>query len=68
VSSIEGCLSKMPGIVSVKVALLAERGIIEYDPAFVGEDGKCWDDARVLEVSFLRLVDSQIVLSLWWLT
>ena len=30
--SIEGMLRTQPGIHSVKVALLAERGVIEYDP------------------------------------
>ncbi|KAF8141548.1 copper P-type ATPase CtaA [Boletus edulis] len=32
VASIEGVLRTQPGIYSVKVALLAERGVIEYDP------------------------------------
>ncbi|KAI0046725.1 heavy metal translocatin [Auriscalpium vulgare] len=32
VESIEGMLRDQPGIVSVKVALLAERGVVEYDP------------------------------------
>ncbi|KAG8220990.1 Apowln5-6 [Butyriboletus roseoflavus] len=33
VASIEGVLRTQPGIYSVKVALLAERGIVEYDPS-----------------------------------
>ncbi|WFD28700.1 P-type Cu(+) transporter [Malassezia nana] len=33
VSSIETMLGKQPGIVHVSVALLAERAIVEYDPA-----------------------------------
>ncbi|KAL7280550.1 hypothetical protein ACG7TL_005482 [Trametes sanguinea] len=33
VESIEGMLRTQPGIHSVKVALLAERGVVEYDPA-----------------------------------
>lgn len=41
----------MPGITSVKVALLAERGIVEYDPTFVGPDGTGWHEAKVVEVS-----------------
>ncbi|KAH9022104.1 copper P-type ATPase CtaA [Lactarius deliciosus] len=32
VESIEGMLRSQPGIYSVKVALLAERGIVEFDP------------------------------------
>lgn len=50
VASIEGCMTKLPGIVSVKIALLAERGIVEYDPSWKAEDGVKWDHARVLEV------------------
>ena len=30
--SIEGMLRNQPGIHSVKVALLAERAVVEYDP------------------------------------
>ncbi|RDX54380.1 copper P-type ATPase CtaA [Lentinus brumalis] len=33
VESIEGMLRSQPGIYSIKVALLAERGVVEYDPA-----------------------------------
>ncbi|KAL4065861.1 copper P-type ATPase CtaA [Scleroderma citrinum] len=33
VESIEGVLRSQPGIYSIKVALLAERGVIEYDPS-----------------------------------
>ncbi|KAI6045662.1 E1-E2 ATPase-domain-containing protein [Pisolithus marmoratus] len=33
VESIEGMLRAQPGIYSVKVALLAERAVVEYDPA-----------------------------------
>ncbi|KAH9162725.1 copper P-type ATPase CtaA [Lactarius sanguifluus] len=32
VESIEGMLRSQPGIYSVKVALLAERGVVEFDP------------------------------------
>ncbi|KAI0076609.1 copper P-type ATPase CtaA [Panus rudis PR-1116 ss-1] len=32
VESIESMLRTQPGIISVKVALLAERGVVEYDP------------------------------------
>ncbi|KAF5383698.1 hypothetical protein D9615_003608 [Tricholomella constricta] len=34
VEAIEGMLREQKGIHSIKVALLAERGIIEYDPAY----------------------------------
>lgn len=42
-------LKAQPGIVSVQVALLAERGVVEYDDEFVAEDGTRWDSARVAE-------------------
>lgn len=48
-SSIESCISNLPGIKSVKVALLAERGIVEYDPDWVGSDGTGWDDEKIVE-------------------
>jgi Cu+-exporting ATPase len=40
-------LGDMPGIVSVQVSLLAERGVVEYDPEFVDAKGARWDDARI---------------------
>ncbi|CDZ96356.1 copper p-type atpase [Phaffia rhodozyma] len=49
VASIESCVIKLPGIISVKVALLAERGIVEYDPSWVGPDGAGWDDDKIVE-------------------
>ena len=49
VASIEGMLSSQQGIHSVQISLLAERGVVEYDPDFVDLDGKTWDDARVAE-------------------
>ncbi|KZP25579.1 copper P-type ATPase CtaA [Athelia psychrophila] len=42
VEAIEGMLRGQPGIHSVKVALLAERGVIEYDPTV-------WTDAKLVE-------------------
>lgn len=48
-ASIEGQLSSMPGIKSVQVSLLAERGVVEYDPDYVDSKGKKWDDARIAE-------------------
>jgi Cu+-exporting ATPase len=39
----------MPGIVSVQVSLLAERGVIEYDADYVDDKGKAWDEARIAE-------------------
>ena len=37
-------LRSQPGIHSVKVALLAERGVVEYDPA-------TWDADKIVSVS-----------------
>lgn len=48
-ASIEGMLSQMPGIHSVQVSLLAERGVVEYDPDYVDSKGAKWDDARIAE-------------------
>ncbi|KAI0716046.1 copper P-type ATPase CtaA [Cerioporus squamosus] len=41
VESIEGMLRSQPGIHSIKVALLAERGVVEYDPA-------TWDPDKII--------------------
>ncbi|KAJ7334143.1 Cu-transporting P-type ATPase [Mycena albidolilacea] len=41
VEAIEGMLREQPGIHSVKVALLAERGVIEYDP-------NTWDAEKII--------------------
>ncbi|KAF7430835.1 hypothetical protein PC9H_006549 [Pleurotus ostreatus] len=41
VESIEGMLRQQPGIRSVKVALLAERGVVEYDPSV-------WDADKII--------------------
>ncbi|KAA1469123.1 copper P-type ATPase CtaA [Dentipellis sp. KUC8613] len=41
VESIEGMLREQPGIQSVKVALLAERGVVEYDP-------NVWDPDKII--------------------
>jgi Cu+-exporting ATPase len=40
-------LREQPGIHSVKVALLAERGVIEYDP-------NTWDAEKIISVCRLR--------------
>jgi hypothetical protein len=37
-------LREQPGVHSVKVALLAERGVIEYDPGV-------WDTDKLIEVN-----------------
>jgi Cu+-exporting ATPase len=42
-------LKSQSGIVSVQVALLAERGVVEYDEGFVADDGSRWDPARIAE-------------------
>ncbi|CCM00745.1 uncharacterized protein FIBRA_02785 [Fibroporia radiculosa] len=45
VESIEGMLRTQPGIYSIKVALLAERGVVEFDP-------NVWDpDKLINEIS-----------------
>ena len=41
--SIEGMLRGQDGIHSIKVALLAERGVIEYDPSL-------WTVEKLVEV------------------
>jgi Cu+-exporting ATPase len=38
-----------PGIKSVQISLLAERGVVEYDDEFVDPQGRKWDDARIAE-------------------
>ncbi|KAI0291866.1 hypothetical protein BC826DRAFT_1021378 [Russula brevipes] len=42
VESIEGMIRSQPGIHSVKVALLAERGVIEFDP-------QQWDAEKIIK-------------------
>lgn len=37
------------GIHSIKVALLAERGVVEYDPAL-------WDPDRIIDVCTLVII------------
>jgi Cu+-exporting ATPase len=58
VAAIEGALAAFPGIVSVKVALLAERAVVLYDPAqgwsadkVVDEVGDIGFDAFILPPS-----------------
>ncbi|KAJ7091378.1 Cu-transporting P-type ATPase [Mycena belliarum] len=41
VEAIEGMLREQPGIHSIKVALLAERGVVEYDP-------QTWDPEKLI--------------------
>lgn len=40
---------KQPGIESVQISLLAERGVVEYDEEWVGPNGQRWDDAKIAE-------------------
>lgn len=40
---------KQPGIQSVQISLLAERGVVEYDENFVKADGEHWTDDKVAE-------------------
>ena len=46
VQSIEGMLRGQSGIHSIKVALLAERGVVEYDP-------DAWNPSKLIEVRSL---------------
>lgn len=48
VASIESSL-KQPGIHSVQISLLAERGVVEYDEDYVDPKGLKWDDKRIAE-------------------
>ena len=47
--SIEGMLRNIAGIYSIRVALLAERGVVEYDPTV-------WDPEKIINVSPLALL------------
>ncbi|KAK8844036.1 hypothetical protein IAR55_006830 [Kwoniella newhampshirensis] len=49
VASIESQLKHQVGINSVQISLLAERGVVEYDEAFVDAHGQTWSDARIAE-------------------
>ena len=40
---------KQPGICSVQISLLAERGVVEYEQDYVGPNGEKWSDAKVAE-------------------
>lgn len=46
--SIEGMLRSQPGIHSVKVALLAERGVVEFDP-------QQWNAEKVINVRVMLM-------------
>lgn len=47
-ASIESQL-KQPGIKSIQISLLAERGVVEYDENFVKADGEHWTDDKIAE-------------------
>lgn len=53
VASIENALVSQPGIKSVQISLLAERGIVEYDESFCEGDAESqkpkWDPAKIAE-------------------
>jgi len=49
VAAIEGQLTKMPGITSVQISLLAERGVVEYDGDYVNEYGEAWTDKKIAD-------------------
>ena len=48
-AAIEGQLTKMPGITSVQISLLAERGVVEYDGDYVNEYGEHWTDKKIAD-------------------
>jgi Cu+-exporting ATPase len=48
VAAIEGQMQQ-PGIHSVQISLLAERGVVEYDDTFVDSHGRGWTDAKIAE-------------------
>ncbi|ODN93419.1 Cu2+-exporting ATPase [Cryptococcus wingfieldii CBS 7118] len=48
VASIESSL-KQPGICTVQISLLAERGVVEYDPSFIRDNGQTWTDDLIAE-------------------
>jgi len=66
VESIEGMLRQQPGVHSVKVALLAERGIIEYDPnvwnadKLIGEISDIGFDATLIPPTRANVVTLRI--------
>lgn len=47
-ASIESQL-KQPGIESIQISLLAERGVVEYDENFVKADGEHWTGDKIAE-------------------
>lgn len=40
---------KQPGVQSVQISLLAERGVVEYDTALIRVKGDTWTDALIAE-------------------
>lgn len=42
-------MTKMPGITSVQISLLAERGVVEYDGDYVNEYGEAWTDKKIAD-------------------
>lgn len=51
-------LRDLPGIHAIKVALLAERGVVEYDP-------KSWNPDKLITVSSFTLFSSYTTLGTW---
>jgi Cu+-exporting ATPase len=39
----------MPGITSVQISLLAERGVVEYDGDYVNEYGEGWTEKKIAD-------------------
>ena len=40
---------KQPGIHSIQISLLAERGVVEYEEDFKDDKGLAWNDSRIAE-------------------
>lgn len=48
-ASIEGQLKSQPGIISVQISLLAERGVVEYDEDYVNDKLEGWTEKKVAD-------------------
>jgi Cu+-exporting ATPase len=49
VAAIEGQMKKLPGIKTVQISLLAERGVVEYDGEFVNQYGEKWTEKKIAD-------------------
>jgi Cu+-exporting ATPase len=42
-------MKKLPGIKTVQISLLAERGVVEYDGEFVNQYGEKWTEKKIAD-------------------